>query len=195
MATKKVDWYYRRSGCNTCKKMDAFLEEQSMEANETVSANKEKLGPEAALALAKDVTKIVAARGKSVVEIRVKDADEELLKKHLVEKRRLLGIPKYEPDKEPLYDVTKISQLLPHRYPFLLVDKIIELTEDIADELFEAGCGDGTPGTCEGVFSIDFHRQAESLEQAIRSAIGNVKAAGYQVERVEIAAEAMPQPA
>jgi hypothetical protein len=69
-----------------------------------------------------------------------------------------------------------------------------ELTEDIADELFAAGCDDGTPGTCEGVFSIDFHRKAESLEQAIHSAIGNVKAAGYQVERVEIAAEAIPQP-
>jgi hypothetical protein len=81
------------------------------------------------------------------------------------------------------------------KYEFTLILKgPLELTEDIADELFEAGCDDGTPGTCEGVFSIDFHREAESLEQAIRSAIGNVKAAGYQVERVEIAAEAMPQP-
>jgi len=70
-----------------------------------------------------------------------------------------------------------------------------ELTEDIADELFEAGCDDGTPGTREGVFSIDFHRKAGSLEEAIRSAISDVKTAGYQVERVEIAAEAMPQPA
>jgi hypothetical protein len=82
------------------------------------------------------------------------------------------------------------------KYEFTLVLKgSLELTEDIADALFEAGCDDGTPGTCEGVFSIDFHRQAESLEEAIRSAIGNVKAAGYQVERVEISAEAMPQPA
>jgi hypothetical protein len=30
-----------------------------------------------------------------------------------------------------------------------------ELTEEIADQLFEAGCDDGTPGTCDGVFSID----------------------------------------
>lgn len=84
MAAKKVDWYYRRSGCNTCKKMDAFLEEHAVTAKETVSANKEKLGPEAALALAKEVSKIVAARGTAVVEIKTKDADEELLKKHLV---------------------------------------------------------------------------------------------------------------
>lgn len=82
------------------------------------------------------------------------------------------------------------------KYEFTLILRgPFELTEDIADELFEAGCDDGTPGTCEGVFSIDFHREAESLEQAIRSAIANVKTAGYQVERVEIAAEAMLQPA
>ena len=82
------------------------------------------------------------------------------------------------------------------KYEFtLILREPLELTEDIADELFEAGCDDGTPGTCEGVFSIDFHREAESLEQAIRSAIANVKTAGYQVERVEIAAEAMLQPA
>ena len=53
----------------------------------------------------------------------------KILKKHLTEKRRLLGIPKYEPDKEPLYDVMQITQMLPHRFPFLLVDKIVELSE------------------------------------------------------------------
>jgi len=80
------------------------------------------------------------------------------------------------------------------KYEFtLILHGPLELSEDIADELFAAGCDDGTPGTCEGVFSIDFHREAESLEEAIRSAIGNVKTAGYQVERVEIAAEAVPQ--
>ena len=82
------------------------------------------------------------------------------------------------------------------KYEFTLILKgPLELTEEIADELFEAGCDDGTPGTCEGVFSIDFHREAESLEQAIQSAIGNVKTAGYQVERVEIAPESITQPA
>jgi hypothetical protein len=81
------------------------------------------------------------------------------------------------------------------KYQFSLILKgPLELTEDIADDLFEAGCDDGTPGICEGVFSIDFHRESESLEHAIRSAIENVKVAGYQVERVEIAAEAIPQP-
>ena len=81
------------------------------------------------------------------------------------------------------------------KYEFTLVLKgPLELTEGVADELFEAGCDDGTPGTCNGVFSIDFHREANSLEAAIRSAIGNVRSAGYEVERVEIEAEAVPQP-
>jgi hypothetical protein len=82
------------------------------------------------------------------------------------------------------------------KYAFTLIVKgQFELTEEIADELFEAGCNDGTPGICNGVFSIDFHREGISLESAIRSAITNVKSAGYEVERAEIEAEAMPQPA
>jgi hypothetical protein len=78
------------------------------------------------------------------------------------------------------------------KYEFtLILSGPLELTEEIADELFEAGCDDGTPGTCEGVFSIDFHREASSLEEAIRSAIANVKSAGYEVKRIEMEAEAV----
>jgi hypothetical protein len=81
------------------------------------------------------------------------------------------------------------------KYEFSLILKgSPELTEKIADELFEAGCDDGSPGTCNGVFSIDFHREGDSLENAINSAIENVKSAGYEVERVEIEAGAIAQP-
>jgi hypothetical protein len=41
-----------------------------------------------------------------------------------------------------------------------------ELTEEVAERLFAAGCDDGTPGACNSVFSIDFHRQAPSFELA-----------------------------
>lgn len=37
---------------------------------------------------------------------------------------------KYDPNKEPIYDINRIKATLPHRPPFLLVDKIIHLTED-----------------------------------------------------------------
>ncbi|MBI2432531.1 MAG: hypothetical protein HYV26_06650 [Candidatus Hydrogenedentes bacterium] len=58
------------------------------------------------------------------------------------------------------------------KYEFRLILKgQLELTEELADELFEAGCDDGTPGTANGLFLIDFHREESSLETAIRTAI------------------------
>jgi hypothetical protein len=81
-----------------------------------------------------------------------------------------------------------------NKYDFtLILADPLELTDDLADALFAAGCDDGTPGTCNGVFSIDFHRTATSLEEAIRSAIEDVRIAGYEVTRVEIDAEAVVQ--
>ena len=67
------------------------------------------------------------------------------------------------------------------KYEFALILKgQYELTEEIADELFKAGFDDGTPEVCNGVFSIDFHREGDSFEAAIRSAIADVKSAGYE---------------
>jgi UDP-3-O-[3-hydroxymyristoyl] N-acetylglucosamine deacetylase / 3-hydroxyacyl-[acyl-carrier-protein] dehydratase len=37
--------------------------------------------------------------------------------------------PVYDPEKEPLFDVVKIHKILPHRSPFLLVDKITYMDE------------------------------------------------------------------
>lgn len=54
----------------------------------------------------------------------------KLLKKKLVEQRKLKGRPKVDPDQPPLFDIEGIRKLLPHRYPFLLVDKIIEMTDN-----------------------------------------------------------------
>jgi UDP-3-O-[3-hydroxymyristoyl] N-acetylglucosamine deacetylase/3-hydroxyacyl-[acyl-carrier-protein] dehydratase len=53
----------------------------------------------------------------------------KLLKKKLLEQRKLKGKPDYDPNVPPLLDVEAIQRMLPHRYPFLLVDKVIELTE------------------------------------------------------------------
>ena len=41
-------------------------------------------------------------------------------------KHQELQAPIYNPSVEPLMDVNRIRELLPHRYPFLLVDKIID---------------------------------------------------------------------
>ena len=41
------------------------------------------------------------------------------------------NVPKYDLDQEPLMDVNEIMNILPHRPPFVLVDKIIELTDSL----------------------------------------------------------------
>ncbi len=38
--------------------------------------------------------------------------------------------PKYNPSLPPVLDINQISNILPHRYPFLLIDKIIHLDEE-----------------------------------------------------------------
>jgi UDP-3-O-[3-hydroxymyristoyl] N-acetylglucosamine deacetylase / 3-hydroxyacyl-[acyl-carrier-protein] dehydratase len=38
-------------------------------------------------------------------------------------------VPDYDPNKDPVFDLTAIKKLLPHRSPFLLVDKIIYMDE------------------------------------------------------------------
>lgn len=40
------------------------------------------------------------------------------------------GIPQYDPTEAPVFDIHDIERLLPHRYPFLLVDKVIARTDD-----------------------------------------------------------------
>lgn len=49
---------------------------------------------------------------------------------HLIRKeikRQEIQAPLYDPNKAPVMDVNRIKELLPHRYPMLLVDKIIEM--------------------------------------------------------------------
>ncbi len=49
-----------------------------------------------------------------------------LIRKEIKSKNQ---VPFYDPNLEPLMDINRIKQLLPHRYPFLMVDKIIEQTD------------------------------------------------------------------
>ena len=51
------------------------------------------------------------------------------LKKLLQEQRKLRGKPKYDPSKTPVFNSVRLESWLPHRYPFLLLDKITELTD------------------------------------------------------------------
>jgi len=51
------------------------------------------------------------------------------LKKAMVESDKK-GVPRYNPSLPPVMDIKKITQTLPHRYPFLLIDKIIYLDKE-----------------------------------------------------------------
>ena len=66
--------------------------------------------------------------------------------------------------------------------------------EQEADRLY-AIMNDGTISTVAGVPQIHFHRESASLEEALRSAIGDVRSAGFDVTRVEIQPEAVTQSA
>ena len=61
-----------------------------------------------------------------------------------------------------------------------------EVTEEIANALYEAGCDDAGVGSCEGVLTVDFDREAKSLGDAIGSAVKAVERAGYTVARVDV---------
>jgi len=45
-------------------------------------------------------------------------------------KKHQKAAPKFNLNAEPIYNISEIEKILPHRYPMLLVDKIIELTEN-----------------------------------------------------------------
>ncbi|MGH7199861.1 MAG: hypothetical protein ACREJB_04605 [Planctomycetaceae bacterium] len=72
-------------------------------------------------------------------------------------------------------------------YEFTLILKDLPaMTEEASNALFEAGCDDGTPGSSQGVSRIAFDREAQHLEAAIRSAVRDVRRAGFEVERVQL---------
>lgn len=54
----------------------------------------------------------------------------KVLKKKLIEQRKQRGRPRVDPDQPPVHDLESISRLLPHRYPFLLVDRVTEMTDE-----------------------------------------------------------------
>lgn len=51
------------------------------------------------------------------------------IKQYIKANKHLAGVPSYDPTVAPIYDINQIEKILPHKYPFLLVDKIIEMTD------------------------------------------------------------------
>jgi UDP-3-O-[3-hydroxymyristoyl] N-acetylglucosamine deacetylase / 3-hydroxyacyl-[acyl-carrier-protein] dehydratase len=51
------------------------------------------------------------------------------IKQYIKKNKHTKDIPIYDPNQAPVFTLQQIEKTLPHRYPFLLVDKIIELTD------------------------------------------------------------------
>lgn len=102
--------------------------------------------------------KIIATRPGHAANI----AFAKKIKAQMKRMKQLKDVPVYDPNQEPIYDIKSIERLLPHKHPFLLVDKIIELSDKIVvgiknvtfNEPFFAGHFPGNP-IMPGVLQIE----------------------------------------
>ncbi len=54
----------------------------------------------------------------------------KLIKNFIRQSTRKKDVYPYDINIKPVYDINQIKNIIPHRYPFLLVDKILEISED-----------------------------------------------------------------
>src|ERR1043165_9381239 len=70
--------------------------------------------------------KIIANRPGHSTNIDFAKKIKQYIRKH----KQIQEIPVYDPNNPPIFDLNYIQTKLPHRFPFLLVDKIIELSDN-----------------------------------------------------------------
>lgn len=67
-----------------------------------------------------------------------------------------------------------------------------EMTDDLAEALFVAGCDDCVPCSRDGIAYAGFDREADSLDEAVRSAVADVQKAGLKIAWVRLPADSLP---
>ncbi|GAA4440553.1 bifunctional UDP-3-O-[3-hydroxymyristoyl] N-acetylglucosamine deacetylase/3-hydroxyacyl-ACP dehydratase [Ravibacter arvi] len=85
-------------------------------------------------------------------------------------KQKKGDVPSYNPSKPPIFDINQIAQLLPHGYPFRMIDKIIALDENSVvgiknvtiNEEFFVGHFDGNP-VMPGVLQLEAMAQTGGI--------------------------------
>ena len=68
----------------------------------------------------------------------------------------------------------------------LILRDFTEMTDSLANALYDAGCADATVGSSGGVARVSFSREAAVLQDAIQSAVRDVRQAGCEIARLEI---------
>mmetsp|Transcript_26646 Transcript_26646/g.37387 ORF Transcript_26646/g.37387 Transcript_26646/m.37387 type:complete len:87 (+) Transcript_26646:50-310(+) len=57
--------------------------------------------------------------------------------------------------------------------------------DDFEERFFEAGCDDATVSLQKGALVVDFTREADTFEEAVTSALSNIRQTGARVLSIE----------
>lgn len=128
----------------------------------------------------------------------------KLLKNYIKKNKGLADVPVYDPTVPPVFDINYISQTLPHKYPFLLVDKIISISDtDIVgiknvtmNEQFFQGHFPNNP-VMPGVLQIEAMAQVGGILALNSVSNNNASADGYdtyflKIDKVKFKQKVLP---
>lgn len=79
----------------------------------------------------------------------------------------------------------KASEAVVSTFHFsVILEGLDDISDELANRLFEAGCDDTLLRCCDGVVYLEFDRDAESLAAAIGSAVRDISAAGCSPAKI-----------
>lgn len=110
---------------------------------------------------------IMAARPGHAANVEFAKKIKKIIEKTKKEKERLKNVPNYDPNEVPIFNYQQIENILPHTFPFMLVDKVVEINKIsivgvkniTGDQYFFQGHFQGEP-LMPGVLQLEAMAQA-----------------------------------